>query len=227
MARGKSNRDPRKGLENRRNGIFKKSNTFYRIYGAQIAVIVRYKDQVEAYESQPGLLKSHAYTSVPADRVKGPDDFDLVRDRTGPDASTTQACVPVATMNSSSAEEYEDIFSPPLLSSSSSNTTTETPSEASAQIQSDAADAESAMDILSRTPPMTLPSYYKSIDDSPSAQAPSRIILPSMLLPGANSQATAKPVSPKSSGSLELHCPRPISIRRKQALLSLAQRFLD
>ncbi|KAK1974587.1 hypothetical protein LZ30DRAFT_694232 [Colletotrichum cereale] len=230
MARGKSNRDPRKGLENRRNGIFKKSNTFFRIYGAQITVIVRYKDQVEAYESQPGLLKSHAYTSVPADHIKGPDDFDLVRDRTGPDASTPQACVPIAIMNPSSTEEYGDIFSPPLLSSSSSNTTTETSSEAQGRTQSDAVDAESAMDILSRTPPMALPSYYTGIDDSPSAQASSSIssiILPSMLLPGANSRTTAKPASPKSSGSPELHCPQPISIRRKQALLSLAQRFFE
>ncbi|PNH41453.1 hypothetical protein VD0004_g5663 [Verticillium dahliae] len=40
MTRGKSNKDFRKGFENRKTGIFKKSDTFYRYYKAKVAVLV-------------------------------------------------------------------------------------------------------------------------------------------------------------------------------------------
>ncbi|KAF0330507.1 hypothetical protein GQ607_002386 [Colletotrichum asianum] len=220
MARGKSNRDPRKGLENRRNGIFKKSNTFYRIYGAQIAVIVRYQDRVEAYESQPGLLSSQGCTSVPTDCIKGPDDFDLVRDRAGADAPTAQANAPVAAMET--VESLGDVFSPPLLSSSSSDARTETPTNLA---QEEASDMFTAMDILSRTPPMSDSSIFQ---DSSPARVPSEIDgipLPSMLLPSANQHNSANDAD--LTRSIDIHCPRPISIRRKQALLSLAGQFFE
>ncbi|KAK1691607.1 hypothetical protein BDP55DRAFT_647519 [Colletotrichum godetiae] len=227
MPRLKSNKDPRKGLENRRNGIFKKSNTFYRIYGAQIAVIVHYQGQVEAYESHPGFLRSQTNTSVAADCIKGPDDFDLVRDRTVTEVPTSQAYAPVALMKPSIDEDYSDIFTPPLVSSSSSNITTESSFEPR---QNDEAESELFIDMLPHTPPMALPSDSIIDEDAPTPQKlmeASGIILPSMLLQSSLPTASAGEACSASAEELPLHHPRPISIRRKQALLSLAGKFFE
>ncbi|KAM0648357.1 hypothetical protein ACHAPH_009271, partial [Verticillium nonalfalfae] len=77
MTRGKSNKDFRKGFENRKTGIFKKSDTFYRYYKAKVAVLVIGHDgQLEAYESQHGLIRSLTASPVPQETILGPDNFE-------------------------------------------------------------------------------------------------------------------------------------------------------
>ncbi|KAH6663918.1 hypothetical protein EV126DRAFT_424410 [Verticillium dahliae] len=82
MTRGKSNKDFRKGFENRKTGIFKKSDTFYRYYKAKVAVLVIGHDgQLEAYESQHGLIRSLTASPIPQETILGPDNFETVAAR--------------------------------------------------------------------------------------------------------------------------------------------------
>ncbi|KAL9943477.1 hypothetical protein ACHAO3_009218 [Verticillium nonalfalfae] len=82
MTRGKSNKDFRKGFENRKTGIFKKSDTFYRYYKAKVAVLVIGHDgHLEAYESQHGLIRSLTASPVPQETILGPDNFETVAAR--------------------------------------------------------------------------------------------------------------------------------------------------
>lgn len=83
MPRSKNrNRNYARGLSNRQRGIFKKSNTFYRFYGGEIAVVIKQGSRITTYESRSGFLSD---TSILfPDEAFGPDDFDTVADRQSP-----------------------------------------------------------------------------------------------------------------------------------------------
>lgn len=80
MPRSKNgNRNYARGLSNRQRGIFKKSNTFYRYYGGEIAVLIKQGNRITTYESRSGFLNDTS--NLFPDEVFGPDDFDTVADR--------------------------------------------------------------------------------------------------------------------------------------------------
>ncbi|RYP63161.1 hypothetical protein DL771_009392 [Monosporascus sp. 5C6A] len=85
MPRSKNrNRNYARGLANRQKGIFKKSNTFNRFYGGDIAVVIKQHGRITAYESRPGILND--VSMVFPDESFGPDDFDTIADRQSPQA---------------------------------------------------------------------------------------------------------------------------------------------
>ncbi|KAI1181428.1 hypothetical protein F5B17DRAFT_425358 [Nemania serpens] len=67
-------------LINRQRGIFKKSNTLRRMYGGEVAVLIKQQDgRVVTYESKPGMLNNAGFLFP--DISYGPDDFDTIKDR--------------------------------------------------------------------------------------------------------------------------------------------------
>jgi len=72
--RNEKNRRPALGMQNRSKGLYRKANTFTRIYGGDALVIIRPVGGVFAgYESRPGLLSE--VTSVPRLSLLGPQDI--------------------------------------------------------------------------------------------------------------------------------------------------------
>ncbi|KAM5353324.1 hypothetical protein ACJZ2D_016773 [Fusarium nematophilum] len=79
--RSEQNRNPQAGIRNRRRGLSKKANTFYRFYGGQVALVFRRPDgSISGYESHIGLLRELANTSIPVSKFLGPGDFEEGRD---------------------------------------------------------------------------------------------------------------------------------------------------
>ncbi|KAH6658621.1 hypothetical protein BKA67DRAFT_558572 [Truncatella angustata] len=72
------NKDYARGVSNRKKGLFKKANTFYKFYGGEIGVYIKHKGRVDTYESVSGIFQA-----MPSriHRTVGPDDFDTVADR--------------------------------------------------------------------------------------------------------------------------------------------------
>ncbi|RYO92533.1 hypothetical protein DL764_008116 [Monosporascus ibericus] len=125
MPRSKNrNSDYAKGLVNRQKGIFKKSNTFYRFYGGDIAVIIKKHGRVVTYQSRPGFLNETSI--VFPDESFGPDDFDTVTDRQLPPASGSEANS-ARTLQSFDFAKNSDISAESPISISSSSSTTASP----------------------------------------------------------------------------------------------------
>ncbi|RYP05282.1 hypothetical protein DL765_009891 [Monosporascus sp. GIB2] len=125
MPRSKNrNRDYAKGLVNRQKGIFKKSNTFYRFYGVDIAVIIKKHGRIATYQSRPGFLNETSI--VFPDESFGPDDFDTVTDRQFSPASGSEANS-VRTLQSFDFAKNPGISAESPISISSSSSATASP----------------------------------------------------------------------------------------------------
>jgi hypothetical protein len=87
MGKKRGFKDVEKGFGNRRSGIMKKGNTLHRLTGAHIAILIEFNGVVYSYQSDNHF--SAAVKNVKTKQQYGPDDFDTVTDRGGP-----QSCSP-------------------------------------------------------------------------------------------------------------------------------------
>ncbi|KAM7192216.1 hypothetical protein V8F33_008490 [Rhypophila sp. PSN 637] len=112
------NKDYKRGMENRQNGIFKKSFTFNEFYGGDIAVIIRPKNGKPcAYESSHGFIKSRLASLLKSlDDIYSSDHFETVANRSQRKQSDSAA-------SEQPGHHEEGSISPPWLLSGISSTT--------------------------------------------------------------------------------------------------------
>ncbi|QYT04962.1 MADS-box domain-containing protein [Trichoderma simmonsii] len=72
--RSRLNKNPARGMKNRRIGLGKKAHEYSVAYGSDVIVVIRGPNgHYSGYQSQPGLLQR--LQSVSDDQLLGPDDF--------------------------------------------------------------------------------------------------------------------------------------------------------
>lgn len=81
--RAKSNKDVKRGVLNRRDGIFKKGHAIDKYYpGIEVAITVLYNRAVaSSYETKPGLIKWLSERQPNPESISGPNQYDTVADR--------------------------------------------------------------------------------------------------------------------------------------------------
>lgn len=82
MAKKRGFKDAKKGFDNRQNGIMKKANTLHRLTGAHIAILIEFNGTTYSYQSDTHF--SAAVKDVVVNKQYGPDHFETVADRGGP-----------------------------------------------------------------------------------------------------------------------------------------------
>lgn len=112
------NKDYKRGMENRQNGIFKKSFTYNQFYGGDIAVIIRpHNGKPCAYESSHGFIKSRLPSLLKSlDDIYSSDHFETVANRSQRKQSDRAA-------SPQPGHHEEGTASPPWLLSGISSTT--------------------------------------------------------------------------------------------------------
>ncbi|KAJ9155610.1 hypothetical protein NKR23_g2121 [Pleurostoma richardsiae] len=236
MPRGKNrNQNFKKGLQNRKQGFFKKGHTFHRLYPSEVAAVIRHVDgNISAYESHRGFLRTVSFLPFSEATISGPDDFDLVRERyDGAGQAPTGAFQPLT-----STPPPEVAVSLPTPSTSS------TPG-----LGSQTGHQRLAGLTFPMTPPLSTPFGSVGGDTSEEGRVtestptednttvtPS-IIFPSSLLPvlpqatssaaSSASPSLASTITRVSSSPEILAAPQPISIRDKRKLIALTESFFQ
>jgi hypothetical protein len=229
------NRNYARGLSNRQKGIFKKSHTYNRFYSGDVGVYFKQNGCVTTYESRPGVLRD-AGTAIP-DQSFGPDDFDTVTDRQPPSDFDDTVAALTAEQLSQFFDKNDDISVGSLRRTSSSST--------GSSVATGCPDSSSSPDSrpdsnygLPGTPfmPFSLDEWYpESPGEVPNPlEETQNYTFPSALLPmpsieGQGEGHTATPqVAPESFTQEPVVSPSPIpmSLHRKEALLSLIEEYL-
>lgn len=131
MPRGRCNKDTKRGINNRQNGIYKKANHLFKYYpGTQVGVIIIHQDgRPTAYQSCAGLIDRISSLNFKARDICGPDEYDTVADRR---SHSPGDCSEAAILETSStyaspqsqATETQELFSDCKLSVHSPNEST-------------------------------------------------------------------------------------------------------
>ncbi|KAI1861524.1 hypothetical protein JX265_009491 [Neoarthrinium moseri] len=195
---------------------------FYRFYGGEVAVLIRLNGQEFTYESVPGILRSRLRTG--AQRTFGPDNFDTVADRHQSPAEqssiTSESTASMRSpwddaMNTMDDGSEEGSASPALSTSSfpstSSYTTVQTPEL-----------------------PFPLEEIAPISDEWPTkgnSEVSDPIVYPSSLISHPEPKSMHELVAEVAlrtgttiAGRPSIVYPRPISIRTKTALITMANK---
>lgn len=108
--RNEKNKRPALGMQNRSRGLYRKANTFTRIYGGDALVIIRPVGGVFAgYESRPGLLSE--VTSIQRLSLLGPQDISPAQEAHGHNLNPQSLHLPGGSLSASSAASVGSIAS--------------------------------------------------------------------------------------------------------------------
>ncbi|SPJ78489.1 uncharacterized protein FTOL_06878 [Fusarium torulosum] len=147
------NRNVEAGMRNRQNGLFKKTDTWYRYYGGDALIFIKRPDgRITGYESRPGLLPEFSKLSIPAHDILGPDE---IPKKAGTPSTTAQG-------DESSAATSSRSSTPNSFSSNGSSE-----SSNSSLYQSVSPDLNGSLPAQS-SPPLSVPSPLFSPSPSPS-----------------------------------------------------------